>query len=252
MSAAKDYITALLTPGMDASQVLSNTELYYIAASMSSAEANELKAWMNDKQLQISKEIYKYNINVSGPNEFLEDVRNYHNFRSQFDEYPATSPTIAGKPDMFGAGNTRAGTAPSKSYYMSAGDFFFSEKISINTTNNVHRAVPVDPSYIQPIILNEFQPDATIFNSRLMTTGLESVLNIARNIPGVGKVMEVVDGLLQHPVTQEIGQNVGLRIANRILAEVSLNPESLYGLSAIRNGGRSNVKKSNTFYTNNV
>jgi hypothetical protein len=69
---------------------------------MSADEANDLKNWMNNQIMTASKDIYKYNINVSGPNEFLEDVRNYHNFRSQFDQYPGASPTIAGQPDMFG------------------------------------------------------------------------------------------------------------------------------------------------------
>lgn len=190
--ACQEYIEALLNPSKDPSEVLSNTELWYIAAEMTAAEANALKAFMNEQNMKTSKEVYKYNINVSGPNEFLEDVRNYHNFRSQFDEYPKSSPSIAGKPDMFGGGTVRAGTAPSKSYYMSAHDFLFSEQISFDASQERWRAIAMDPSQVQPIVLNEFQPDTVIFNTKLMTTGLESALNLVQSIPGVGKFVQAV------------------------------------------------------------
>lgn len=38
-------------------------------------------------------------------------------------------------------------------------------------------------------------------------------------------------------ITKELTSNVGLRIANRLLAEYSINPEGLYGLSNVRSGG---------------
>lgn len=198
-SACMDYIKELIKGEKgNPSEVLSNTELFFIAANMTEAEANYLKNYMNDQIIKYSKEIYKYNINVSGPNEFLEDVRNYHNFRSQFDEYPKASPSIAGKPDMFGGGTVRAGTAPSKSYYMSAHDFLFSEQIAFDASEKRWRAIAMDPSQVQPIILNEFQPDTVIFNTKLMTTGLESALNLVKSIPGVGKFVETVQRHHEH------------------------------------------------------
>lgn len=97
--AVTGYIDLLIenNPDKPASDVISNTELWYIASAMSSTEAEKIKKYFNDRIETKGKEIYKYNINLSGPNEFLEDVRNYHNFRSQYDEYPPTTPVIARK-----------------------------------------------------------------------------------------------------------------------------------------------------------
>ena len=120
---------------------------------------------------------------LHGPNELLEDVRNFHNFRSQYDEYITGIKTIGGQPSVFTPRITGSGTSPSKSFYMSAGDFFFSEKIQFNSSTNVAREVAVDQSQVQPIILNEFQPDTIVYNTALYIQGFERVLNVAKHLP---------------------------------------------------------------------
>jgi hypothetical protein len=56
---------------------------------------------------------------------------------------------------------------------MSANDFLYSEKIEYDLNGSRWRAIAMDPSCVQPIVLNEFQPDTVIFNTKLMTTALE-------------------------------------------------------------------------------
>lgn len=98
---------------------------------------------------------------------------------------------------MFAGGNFRAGTSPSKSFYMSAGDFCFSEKIQFNYNSNVVREVAVDQSQVQPIILNEFQPDTVVYDTKLMLSALDAGLNIAKNIPGVKEIMKGVQSFVR-------------------------------------------------------
>lgn len=56
---------------------------------------------------------------------------------------------------------------------MSAKDFLFSN--SLNMADSV-----LNVPEVQPIILNEFQPDAQIYWTKLITSGLGAVIN-ARN-----------------------------------------------------------------------
>lgn len=55
-------------------------------------------------------------------------------------------------------------TSPSRSYYMSQNDFIFSNQFIGSDTKEL------DTNGVQPIIFNEFQPDASFWSSELGTT----------------------------------------------------------------------------------
>jgi len=113
-----------------------------------------------------ANEKFKYNIQKKSPNELLEDIRNFKNFRGTIDEFykPKYDPN-----SVFGIGSmTPAGTGPSKSYYMSNHDFLYSETFDVN------------PDYankpeVQPIILNEFQPDKVLLLNEILGEGLRII-----------------------------------------------------------------------------
>lgn len=67
--AVTGYIDLLIenNPDKPASDVISNTELWYIATVMSSDESAKLKTYFNDRLMTKGKELYKYNINLSRP-----------------------------------------------------------------------------------------------------------------------------------------------------------------------------------------
>lgn len=117
-------------------------------------------------------------------------------------------PLLLGKPDMFGGGNIRAGTSPSKSFYMSAGDFYFSDKIKYNATTNVVREISADQSCVQPIILNEFQPDTVIYDSKLIFAGADTALTFAQSVPGVKQIIEFVNTAAGTPVVKAGAENL--------------------------------------------
>lgn len=105
---------------------------------------------------------FKYNIQNQNINDLLEDIRNSKNFRGTIDEFYKP---VYDRNGMFGLGGglTAAGTGPSRSYYMSNHDFLYSNSFE------------VDPNYpnkpeVQPIILNEFQPDQIIYLNDILAS----------------------------------------------------------------------------------
>ncbi len=110
------------------------------------------------------RQIYKWNINNSGTNNRLLDIRNYYNFRCTYDQYY----TRVEAENIIDNMGYQYGTAPSKSYYMSNEDFLFSYMYDVD----------IDPSTIsqnvQPIVLNEFQPDVIVYITKILNTLLDT------------------------------------------------------------------------------
>lgn len=99
-------------------------------------------------------------VKITAVNAKLLDIRNYHNFRTAKEEFSAIGDdkllTIDGA--LYYAGH-----GPSRSYFMSNSDFLFSEELNMNISNDYG-------TFIQPIVLNEFQPEAIVYLSKLITS----------------------------------------------------------------------------------
>lgn len=172
---------------------MTHSEIAYIISISTPADREKYAKILTDYKAKNAKNINKYNISRSGPNEALEDVRNYHNFRSFINEYPERSKSVAGKADLWNAESFRTGTSPSKSYYMSNGDFLYTDKIKITSNSDI---TPIlDESCVQPIILNEFQPDTILYDLTLYSKAISTGLNIVEKIPGVDKIMKILKGV---------------------------------------------------------
>ena len=103
------------------------------------------------------------------------DIRNYYNFRCTYDQY-YKRPDPAAYIDNFGY---KYGTSPSKSYYMSKEDFLFSYMYDVDinpdTMNN----------NVQPIVLNEFQPDVIVYVSKVLSTLVKSGFDKIKQSNGI-------------------------------------------------------------------
>ena len=83
----KDVSTRLLNP--DEANKVSKEELIMFATSGNQKEQAERLKILSDTATEIGKKTYKYNINQSGANELLFDIRNFHNFRGTREEFVA-------------------------------------------------------------------------------------------------------------------------------------------------------------------
>ena len=152
----KDVATNMLDP--DQANKVSKEELIAFATAGNQQEQIERMNILANTATEIGKKTYKYNINQNGANELLYDMRNFHNFRGTREE-------LISDP-MFNS-PIRPGTSPSKSYYMSAKDFLFSNEFDLNISDDFN-----SKPEIQSIVLNEFQP----LNVTYMTTYATSLL----------------------------------------------------------------------------
>jgi hypothetical protein len=100
---------------------------------------------ITETALALGKQKYKYNILTTSPNEFLVDLRNFYNFRS------TQNNMLTGVHKIKATTSLQAGTNPSKSYYMTAGDFLFAEDFDLNVDQNM------SIQYAK-LVINEKQP----------------------------------------------------------------------------------------------
>lgn len=209
----QDYLDFLEDPSKGSK--LSTLQQSALGFSADTATANKFKQLLAAKRTQIAKKRYgKYTINNANPNDKLLDIRNYHNFRSSTDEFQATTATTNGLLGFI-PGNT-----PSKSYFMSAKDFLFSESLDMY-------AKEFEYDYnagIQPIILNEYQPDVTKYFSKIAA-------DLLQTNPKVSKALSFLDG----SIMQVLGSNV----SNAMQEICSYNPAVLY--SAVKSGITENL-----------
>lgn len=169
-------------------------------------------------------------------NGILEDVRNFHNFRATFSEFRTSknSRTIINdgynlfdRPEQI-----EFGRSPSKSYYMSANDFLFTDKIQISKNSNDITPIYGTETAIQPIILNEFQPDSTVWNTSYISFALETA---ATFIPGARDLINFASSTVQAGAKTGAFANTSKTWANYLLSDFSIMPENLYGLNATGN-----------------
>ena len=129
-----------------------------------------LKKYSNIEEIhKVYSQHYKYNMQPNSNSLLLQDVRNFKNFRATYDTYYKEGEPA--KNDIFNPFknfNNNGGTNPSKSYYMSNADFLFSDSFTELSTT------PFKPE-VQPIILNEFQPDELIYLQKLIASSLKSI-----------------------------------------------------------------------------
>lgn len=148
-------------------------------------------------------------------------MRNFKNFRSTKDEYFNEESDAA-----FGVGGRTAGTSPSKSFYMSAKDFLFSESLNlVDTAINIPE--------IQPIILNEFQPDNQVYWVKGLASIGKSFFDVAKNGESdTSKVLNFASSIFGSSFgTFAVG--AGKAIAqNMMITRYSLDPSKLYGKNA--------------------
>ena len=216
-----NYIESVYDPNKDST--LSLQEVRELGLSSDTATADEFKKILADMQAKVGQKIYKYNVSNTGPNSLLLDLRNYHNFRSLNNANAGTDPST-GKPSAFGTGIRAAATSPSKSYYMSQKDFLFAERLDMNV-DAVHF------SEVQPIILNEFQPDKITYATEL-GVGAMQLLG--------GKVKSGAAGLIGI-FGHTLGSGfAGKNLNNAMQEYYSLNPKALYDADAYGNHGNMN------------
>ena len=72
-------------------------------------------------------------------------------------------------------------TSPSRSYFMSNNDFLFSENLDM-TINEDYK------TFIQPLILNEFQPEQIVYASKLVTDFLTGAGDTIAKMSGTEQV----------------------------------------------------------------
>ena len=109
-------------------------------------------------------------------------------------------------------------TSPSRSYFMSNNDFLFSENLDM-TINEDYK------TFIQPLVLNEFQPEQITYLSKLLVTALGSKSdNVAKAI-GVEKIWEASKEIFTGLVINEQSLT---SISNRLTDKYSKNPSELY------------------------
>lgn len=209
-------------------------ELLAIANASDTQAQEKYKRIFEEVQKSLGKKVYKYNINQTGANGVLEDLRNFHNFRTTWDEFPDESES-----SMFGTTGRQTGTSPSKSYYMSAKDFLFSN--SLNYDDSLF-----NKPEIQPIILNEFQPDVQIYWLKTLMTAGDFLLKLgtANKDKAPGKAaqakgsgvfgMAMNSGLFGAMKENIVGMGV-----NYLSRKYSLQPELLY--DSAKNMGSTNA-----------
>ena len=114
---------------------------------------------------KINRNKYKYNIQTAKTT-VLEDLRNAHvNFRSSVNDI-----SISKNKDTTNLYklNDVKGPGVSRSYYMSNNDFIFSESFNLSDDD-------ANKPYVQPIILNEFQPDDVVLLNEVIATTISSI-----------------------------------------------------------------------------
>lgn len=160
--------------------------------------------------IQTGKKKYKYNILTTSPNQFLVDIRNFYNFRSTRDNM-ATGTNTA----ITATASVQAGTNPSKSYYMTAGDFLFAEDFNLNT--QVNKSI----QYAK-LIINEKQPSEVLHVGSV----IDKAVDVANSKIGK-KGSNIINKAIN--VIGDAAETAKPAITNYLTTRYSINPALLYG-----------------------
>lgn len=225
------YINALIENNGNISDIFkdgqSRKEIAVMLRSISQTDANKILA---EFSRAIIGNKFKYNIQDVEGNSILYDLRNTkNNFRSRSSDSATSRNSKQDDPFNlnFTAINTNNGTGPSRSYYMSNNDFIFSESFNLSEDN------PNKP-YVQPIILNEFQPDQIILLNEIFASTVNAVFG------GISKSMSI-DSKRPSSLKIFLGEfakvgtaslkAIGGVIKNVLIEEYSRNPMDLYTIN---------------------
>lgn len=236
----KQYIESLYDPSKASS--LSKIEVLALANAADKESQQQYSRWFESIQKSAGKRLYKYNINQTGANGILEDLRNFRNFRSTWDEFPNTSDS-----SVFGTQGRQAGTSPSKSFYMSAKDFLFSNSLSYNDSL-------FNKPEIQPIILNEFQPDVQIYWTSLVTNFFQGIFGLATKDKdtNAGKLASLAGKFFGSTLGADITKKAGSAAINWMTRYYSVNPEKLYDSTNAETKGLHNATSAPINWVKNM
>ena len=101
---------------------------------------------------------------------------------------------------------------------MSNNDFLFSENLDM-TINEEYK------TFIQPLVLNEFQPDQIAYLSKLLTKTFTSVSNVIASSETAGQSWKALTGIFNGLA---INEQTLTSISNRLADKYSKNPGELY------------------------
>lgn len=182
------------------------------------------KAYDADKVAKLvyegSRKKYRYNIQQS-ESLLLEDIRNFHNFRGTYDEFYRESDS---KDNLYKFNSALSnGTGPSRSYYMSNGDFLFSNSIDIDPDN-------ISKPEVQPIILNEFQPNELMYLNKIvgqLTKKLGDAVDKLGDAFAKGNAKTKAIAFFGS-FAGYVGELAGKGAHNILLNKYSIDPGSLY------------------------
>lgn len=184
---------------------LSIEQLYIVRNNLRDQQVAILNNYLDEKLK--NTEIDKKRISFGNNTDLIpKDIRNYKNFRaamntSQYYHQNKQQSLLIQQNTIY----------PSQSYYMSSNDFLFSEKIDcVIDDYNLN-------SMVQPIVLNEFQPDETVYFTKLAS-------NLINNTKGGAKIADNITKILAGTIGEAISKNT-----ENVLAElIAQNPDSLF------------------------